>query len=174
VLIYSLGALWQWKEGDKDVKNITVYEEGYNVTDISCTKGNSSAPEVTIFALGSEQDDPDQTLSALLPGKKRFASVFCRRNDPFSAPQTDASGRMFIASNSDLWEGNFTSEADDPEIERAGTFSGYHIAPLSLMNTDIGNSGGTSLITASRAGRLACMSDKRAILCMQSYYENYE
>ena len=154
VLISCLGALWKWKEGDKDVKNITAYEEGYNVTDISCTKGNSSAPEGTIFALGSEQDDPDQTLSALLPGKKRFASVFCRRNDPFSAPQTDASGRMFIASNCDLWEGNFSSEADDPEIDRAGTFSGCRIAPLSLMNTDIGNSGGMVVREIAPCGNL--------------------
>ena len=159
-------AVERWRQGSE--KKITFYEEGYNVTDISCSKGKSSAPEDAVFTLGSEQDDPDQTLSALLPGNKRFASVFCRRNDPFSAPQTDASGRMFIASNCDLWEGNFSSEADDSEIDREGTFSGCSIAPLSLMNTDVGNSGGMSLKTASRAGRLACMSDKRAILCIQS------
>ncbi len=141
VYVSAIGALWQWHEGDKDAKKITSYEEDYQVTDISCSKGASSAPLGTIFALGNEPDDPDQTLSALLPGKKKFGSVFCRRNDPFSAPQTDASGRMFIASNCDLWECNFMVEDEEPDSERAGTLNGCRIAPLALMNTDIANSG---------------------------------
>lgn len=153
VYVSAVGALWQWSEGDKDAKKITSYEEDYQVSDISCTKGKSETPLGTIFALGNFKDDPDQTLSALLPGKKKFGSVFCRRNDPFSAPQTDAIGRMFIASNCDLWECSFMLE-DEPDSERAGTLNGCRIAPLAMMNTDIANSGAMVVREIASTGKL--------------------
>lgn len=142
ILFAAAGALWKWKEGDKEAQKIASFEEGFRVIDISCCHGNQSAPEGTIFALIDQEDSNDSSLIALMPGKKKFTSVFCRRNSPFSAPQTDATGRMFLASNCDLWEASFVPEEEnDPELERAGTITGSRIAPLALMNTDIANSG---------------------------------
>jgi hypothetical protein len=142
VLFAAKGSLWKWNESGSAPQKITDFEDDCRVLDISCSHGTLSAPEGTIFALIEIDDAEEASLLAMLPGKKKFSSVFCRRNTPYSAPQTDASGRMFIASNYDLWEVRFIPEEEnDPELDRAGTLHGCRIAPLALMNTDIANSG---------------------------------
>jgi hypothetical protein len=139
IVLCTKRALWIWDGKEASAKKWMDLPQKFECLDLSCTLVKTTVPAGTIFLHGTKQDENRFTLLTLLPGKQQWLEVFCRRNEAYSAPQTNAAGRMFFASNFDLWEGTMIPEEAD---EIAGSIEGCRIAPLAMMNADSGNSGG--------------------------------
>lgn len=153
ILLATDQSLSIWNTAKNEAQKFLDFPKGLVVTDMSCALGKGTAPTGTLFILGSEKDEVRNKLYACLPGTRKWKEVFCRRNDPYAAPQTNAAGRMFCASNFDLWE---TAMVDDQSGEGndslAGTLTGCRIAPLAMMNTDSSNSGAMVVNEVAIAG----------------------
>lgn len=133
-------SLWRWNGKDAAQKILDLPKD-FTFSDISCVLSKGLTPIGTILLLGTKKDEDRNTLYALLPGSKEWGVIFCRRNEPFSAPQTNAAGRMFCASNLDLWECTIIIEPADAGSTMLGSMEGCRIAPLAMMNTDSANAG---------------------------------
>jgi hypothetical protein len=153
ILLTTDRALWNWNGQAGQAKKIVDLPKHFVVEDLSCFTGQAPAGAGTIFLHGRNKDAPRATLLTLVKATNQWHEVFCRRNDPHSAPRCNAAGRTFFASDHDLWEGNFLREADTPQQgEIAGSVEGCRIAPLAMMNTDSGNSGAMVVQLTAPAG----------------------
>jgi hypothetical protein len=146
ILLATSKSLWSWNGQLGTAQKILNLPKNFIVNDISCILSKGITPTGTIFLHGIKKDEDRNSLYALLPGKQKVLEVFCRRNETNSAPQTNAAGRMFVASNYDLWECTLIQEpVEAANDELAGSMEGSRIAPLAMMNTDSGNSGGMTV-----------------------------
>lgn len=163
ILLATTKSLWAWDPSTQKVQKLIAFPKNFIVDDLSCTTGNGAIPAGTRLLLGTRKEEDRFALLALLPGKKQWREVYCRRNEPYSAPRTNAAGRMFCASNFDFWECSIQPEvADDNGDAIVGSMEGCRIAPLAMMNTDSGNSGGMIVSNAVSVGsQVFCLLEGR-------------
>jgi WD40 repeat protein len=155
ILIATDRALHSWNPTTHKSQKVVDFPIKLIVSDLSCITAKGHPLKDTVLLLGeSEAEDGIRKLLALQPGKKSWREIFCRRNDPLTAPRTNAAGRMFLGSNYDLWECNIFLEPYDLKDSRImGSVSGCRIAPLAMMNTDSANSGAMAVRAAAPAGQ---------------------
>jgi len=149
ILLCTSSALWKWDGKEATAKKWITLPKKFECLDLSCTLVKTTVPAGTVFLHGTQQGENRFSLFTLLPGQQQWLEVFCRRNEMYSPPQTNAAGRMFFASNFDLWEGTMIPEETE---EIAGSIEGCRIAPLAMMNADSGNSGGMVVGNVVAAG----------------------
>lgn len=149
IVLCTKSALWKWDGKKATAKKWITLPKQFECLDLSCTLAKTTVPAGTIFLHGTQQGENRFSLFTLLPGQQQWLEVFCRLNEMYSPPQTNAAGRMFFASNFDLWEGTMIPEEAD---EIAGSIEGCRIAPLAMMNADSGNSGGMVVGNVVAAG----------------------
>lgn len=142
ILLCTGKAIWTWSGTEAPAKKWLDLPQKFDCIDLSCTLAPGTVPSGTVFLHGTQEGENQFSLLTWSAQKKKWLGVFCRRNEPYSAPQTNANGRMFFAGDRDLWEGSMIMEAaDDDDITIAGSIEGCRIAPLAMLNADSGNSG---------------------------------
>lgn len=143
ILLCTGKSIWIWSGTEAPAKKWLDLPEKFQCLDMSCTIAKGTVPAGTVFLHGTRQDEDRFSLLTWSAKKQTWLEVFCRRNEPYAPPQTNASGRMFFASDADLWEGTMIAEAaEDDDVTIAGSMEGCRIAPLAMLNADSGNSGG--------------------------------
>lgn len=142
ILLCTGKAIWKWQGKAGTAQKWLDLPADFSCRDFSCTMGKGAVPAGTVFLHGTRESEQSFSLMTWSTTQKKWFGAYCRRNEPYSAPQTNNDGRMFFASDSDLWEGTMIPETDDsPEMTIAGSIEGCRIAPLAMMNADNGNSG---------------------------------
>ncbi len=143
-LFLAKDAVWVWKEDSTPpVKRVCSTAPVVGAMDLFVVTDEKSPLHDTLFVSGTEKDDTSgrPVFYGRKPGAKTFTSVFCRRVESAQTGAFAEGGRFFFTGNGDVWEGGILPE-EDASIGRLGVLVGARIAPMAVLNTDEGNSGG--------------------------------
>lgn len=153
-LFLAKEAVWVWTpETDGKVRRVCPTAPVTGATDLFVVTTPGTPLTDVLFVSGTTTDDATgmPVFHGRLPGGEAFSPIFCRRVSGASGGAYTADGRFFFISEGDLWEGGILPE-EDPEIHRLGVLVGARVAPLGVLNTDEGNSGGLWATTLAPAG----------------------
>ena len=153
-LFLAKEAVWVWTPGPGGkVVRVCPTAPVTGATDLFVVTAPDTALTDALFVSGVAADDATGmgVFHGRLPGAEAFSPVFCRRVSNAMAGAWTSDGRFFFVSDGDLWEGGILPE-EDPEIARLGVLVGARVAPLGVLNTDEGNSGGLWATTLAPAG----------------------
>lgn len=156
-LFLAQDAIWVWKPGsEEDVRKVCSTAPVVGAHSLFVATRPEGAFSDYLFVSGSEEEN--LTGMGIFYGRQPgagesgFVPVFTRRVGESTGGAFSEDGRLFFISQGDLWEGGIQPE-EDPDFPRLGTLFGARIAPLAIMNTDEGNSGGLWLSNVCPVGK---------------------
>ena len=144
ILFLAQDAVWVLK-GREPVRQVCKTSPLQQVTDlVVVTPNNPSLKDWMLVSAVEKPSEPDrrepgQTLYGRKPGDKEFGKIFCRRTPNVTSGAYAPDGRFFFVCENDIWEGGVSSETDPDSWK--GVLTATRVAPLSVLSTDLSNSG---------------------------------